>query len=178
MKSIPTRFVPILASAALALVPAAFAQNTANRLTPADTTFAQKAAEGNMAEVQLGNLAQQRAENPSVKAFGKRMVEDHTRLNQELQSVASRSGVNLPPTPSTKDQEEYNRLSKLNGADFDHAYIQAMIAAHRADLKEFRRESDQGTDPEMKDFATKSIPTLEEHLKLAENAARDIKGER
>jgi putative membrane protein len=178
MKPIANHFAPILAAAVLAFVPAAFAQNMANRLSPADTTFAQKAAAASMSEVQLGNLAQQRGQNPAVKAFGKRMVEDHTRLSQELSGIAGRSGITLPNTPNAKDQEEYNRLSQLSGAAFDNAYIRAMIADHRADLTEFRRQSDQGMDPELKAFATKSIPVLEEHLKLAENAARDIRGEK
>jgi putative membrane protein len=178
MKRIANHFAPILAVAAVALVPAAFPQNMANRMTPADTMFAQKAAAGGLAEVQLGTLAQQKAENPDVKAFGRRMVEDHTRLNQELQGIAGRSGVTLPGGPSTKDQEEYNRLSQLNGAAFDHAYIRDMIADHRGDITEIRHESDEGTNPEMKAFATKSLPTLEEHLRLAQTAARSIRGER
>lgn len=179
MKQIVNPFAPILAVAALALAPAAVAQNNnANRLTPGDTAFAEKAAQGGMAEVRLGQLAQQKAENADVKAFGKRMVEDHTRLNHDLQAVAGPSGLTLPTTPGAKDQEQYNRLSQLSGAAFDHAYMRDMVADHRADISEFRREADNGTNPDMKAFAAKSLPILEEHLKLAENASRGVKGEK
>ncbi len=177
MKQVANNFAPILAVAALAFAPAALAQN-ANRLTPGDTAFAEKAAQGNLAEVRLGQLAQQKAENPDVKAFGKRMIEDHTRLNHDLQAVAGPSGLTLPTTPGAKEQEQYNRLFQLSGAAFDHAYMRDMLADHRADISEFRREGDDGTNPEMKAFAAKSLPILEEHLKLAETTMHNVKGEK
>ncbi len=179
MKQVVNSFAGMLAVAALALAPAAIAQNNnANRLTPDDTAFAEKAAQGGMAEVKLGQLAQQKAESPDVKAFGKRMVEDHTRLNHDLQAVAGPSGLTLPTTLGTKDQEEYNRLSQLSGAAFDHAYMHNMVADHRADISAFRREADDGVNPDMKAFAARALPILEEHLKLAEAASRGVKGEK
>ncbi len=177
MKQFANNFAPVLAVAALAFVPAALAQN-ANRLTPGDTAFAEKAAQGNMAEVRLGDLAQKKAESPDVKAFGKRMMEDHTRLNHDLQAVAGPSGVTMPTTPGAKEQEQYNRLSQLSGAAFDHAYMRDMLADHRADISAFRREADDGTNPEMKAYAAKSLPVLEEHLKLAETTMHNVRGEK
>lgn len=188
MKRLTNRFAVLAGAAALAGVPAATAQNPnaarrqienniANRLTPSDTAFAEKAAQGGLAEVKLGTLAEERAESPDVKGFGKRMVEDHTKANQELMKIAGQSGVTLPSTLTAKDEEEYDRLSKLSGAAFDHAYISHMISDHRADIAEFRHEANNGMDPELKAFAAKYLPVLEEHLRLAEAAGKDIKGE-
>jgi putative membrane protein len=143
-------------------------QGSANRLNGADNTFVTKAAMGGMMEVQLGNYAKDHASNADVKAFGQRMVDDHSKANDELKSIAASKGITLPTSLSAKEQATYDRLTKLNGAEFDRAYMKDMVSDHRTDVAEFRRESQKGTDPEIKQFATKTLPTLEEHLKLAE----------
>lgn len=167
----------VLAVGTLALAPFAFAQNTANRLT-ADNTFATKAAQGGMAEVKLGQLAEQHAASQDVKDFGKRMVDDHTKANDELKSIADKKGITLPTDIDAKDQATYDRLSKLNGAAFDRAYMRDMVADHRTDVNEFRRESEHGTDADLKAFAAKTLPILEEHLKLAESTEAKVKTEK
>jgi putative membrane protein len=157
------------------LGPGVFAQNTANRLTPSDDTFATKAAEGGMAEVELGNLAQQRASSTAVKDFGKRMVTDHTKINDQLKSIAGKQGITLPTALDAKDQATMNRLSKLNGAAFDRAYMADMVKDHKGDIAEFQREANNGTNPELKSFAGMTLPTLQEHLRLAEDAQKQVK---
>jgi putative membrane protein len=150
------------------------AKGSANRLT-GSSTFVMKAAHGGMAEVELGQLATERASDASVKDFGQRMVTDHSKANDELKQIASSKGINLPTTLDAKNQATKDRLSKLNGAAFDRAYMQDMVNDHREDVNEFRRESQRGTDPEVKAFAAKTLPTLEEHLKLAESTLAKVK---
>lgn len=147
---------------------------TANRMT-ADNGFAMKAAEGGMAEVQFGSLAKDHASNADVKSFGDRMVTDHTKANDELKSIAAKKNITLPSSMNAKDQASHDRLSKMNGAAFDKEYMRMMVADHRTDVNEFRRESQSGSDPDLKAFAAKYLPTLEEHLKLAESTQAKVK---
>ena len=133
-----------------------------------DHTFMKKAAEGGMAEVKLGELAQQNGQSQQVKDFGQRMVTDHTKANDELKQVAVQQNVSLPTSPGSHDQAEYNKLSKLHGDAFDKAYAKMMVADHKKDISEFKREADSGSDPQVKSFANQTLPTLQEHLQLAE----------
>lgn len=155
-------------------------QNTssANRLTSSDTTFATKAAQGGMAEVKLGQLAKDKASNQAVKDFGQKMIDDHTKANEDLKSVASKEGVTLPTSLDAKDQATYDRLSKLSGPSFDKAYMRDMVSDHRTDVNEFKRESQSGADSGLKEFASRTLPTLEEHLKLAESTESNVKTEK
>lgn len=165
----------VAAFGVLALVPA-MAQNTdANRLGSADNTFAMKACQGGMAEVQLGQLAKDHASSQAVKDFGERMVTDHTKANDELKSIAAKKGITLPTSVDAKDQATYDRLSKLNGAAFDRAYMADMVRDHRTDVSEFQRESQSGNDPDLKAFAGKTLPTLQEHLSMAEKTNTEVK---
>jgi putative membrane protein len=152
----------------LALAPM-FAQSSANRLAAGDNTFVTKAAEGGMAEVKLGNLAKDKASDAAVKSFGQQMVDDHSKANDELKSLASKKGITLPSDVSAKDKAEYDRLSKLSGADFDKAYMRLMVSDHHTDVNEFKRESEHGTDSDVKAWAAKTLPTLEHHLQMAES---------
>jgi predicted outer membrane protein len=156
------------------LVTNAFAQKQSAKRLTADNTFMTKAAEGGMAEVEFGKLAEQHAANNGVKQFGKRMVDDHTKLNDDLKTVATKKGVTLPTALNAKDQATMDRLSKLNGAEFDRAYMADMVKDHRADITEFRREADHGSDPDVKNFASKGLPTIEGHLKMAEDTQKQV----
>ena len=159
------------AIAASLLVAGLCAGQEANRMrSTADNTFATKAAQGGMAEVELGNLATQKATNDKVKKFGQRMVDDHTKANDELKSIASRKGITLPAEVDSKDRSTKDRLAGLSGAEFDRAYMKDMVSDHKADIAEFQKEADHGTDPDLKAFAAKTLPTLQEHLRLAEDA--------
>ncbi len=154
------------------------ASQGASRMAGADNTFVTKAAEGGMAEVQLGNLAKTNAESSDVKSFGDQMVTDHSKANDDLKSIASQKSITLPTSMSAKQQAEYNRLEKLKGAAFDRAYMSLMVSDHRTDVNEFRRESEHGTDPDLKAFAAKTLPTLENHLKMAESTDAKVKTEK
>jgi putative membrane protein len=140
----------------------------------ADSNFAIKAAAGGLAEVKMGQLAQEKGTNDAVKAFGQRMVDDHSKAGDKLKEVASQEGVSLPTDVSKGDQREYDRLSKLSGKDFDQAYAQAMVKDHVNDIAEFKKEATSGGDPGLKQFAADTLPTLQDHLKQAREMAKTV----
>src|SRR5439155_4111397 len=139
-----------------------------------DQKFVTDAAKGGMAEVELGKLAQDKASSDQVKNFGKRMVDDHSKANDELQTLAKNKNITLPTNLDPKDKALRDRLSKLSGAAFDRAYMNAMLSDHQKDISEFKRESTAGKDPDVKAFASKTLPTLEEHLKLAQDTTKTV----
>lgn len=152
------------------------ATSTSNgNLASTDKKFIKSAAEGGIAEVELGHLAVQKAASEDVKKFGQRMVDDHSKANDELKQVASSKGVDLPTDLSAKDKMLKERLSRMNGQDFDKAYMQNMVKDHRKDVAEFQKESSNGSDPDVKQFASKTLPKLQEHLQSAESIAPNAK---
>jgi putative membrane protein len=138
-----------------------------NTKTSADENFAKKAAQGGMAEVKLGQLAEERGSNPSVKNFGRRMVQDHSKANDELKSATSKESIPLPNELDKSDQATYDRLSKLSGDAFDRAYARDMVRDHSKDVSEFQKEAKNGRDDAIKNFAAQTLPTLQNHLDQA-----------
>jgi putative membrane protein len=136
-----------------------------------DQSFVHDAGEGGLAEVELGQLAVDKAADPRVKEFGQRMVTDHSKANDQLKQIASQRGISLPTSVSSKTKKEKERLSKLSGTDFDKAYMKLMVKDHEKDVSDFRQESQSGSDPLIKSFATQTLPTLQSHLKEAESIA-------
>jgi putative membrane protein len=141
------------------------------KLAPADRQFIKKAAQGGLAEVQLGQLATEKADSPDVKQFGQKMVDDHGKANDQLKQVASNKGVTIPDKLSTKDAATKARLEKLSGKAFDRAYMRDMVMDHTKDVSEFRTESKTAKDPDVKNFASETLPTLQDHLKQAKSIA-------
>ena len=142
----------------------------------ADAAFAMAAAEGGYAEVELGKLAKEHASNPDVKKFGDRMVDDHGKANDELSGILKQKGMTAPTALTGKEKSTYDRLAKLNGAAFDRAYMDAMVKDHEKDVKEFEHESTKGKDPDLKAFAGKTLPTLQDHLKMARETHSKLSG--
>ncbi len=139
-----------------------------------DQEFASKAATGGMLEVKLGELAASKGNNPAVREFGQRMVKDHSKANDELQSIAPQANVTLPTGLSRSEQATYDRLSKLSGADFDNAYADDMVTDHEHDVAEFKRESTSGQNDTLKNFAAKTLPTLQSHLDQAREMLKSV----
>jgi len=150
--------------AAAGLIALAATQSMA-ALSKADQDFAQKAAAGGLAEVALGQLAQQNGNSPDVKNFGQKMATDHAQANQELQQIAQQENLKLPAPPASKD---VSRFSNLKGAAFDSAYTKDMVRDHQQDVADFQKEAQSGQDPALKAFAQKYLPTLQEHLQMAQ----------
>ena len=141
------------------------------KLAASDRQFMMKAAQGSKAEIELGQLAQQNASSPEVKQFGQRMVTDHTQASDQLKQVASQKGVTLPEKLNAKDAATKARLEKLSGQAFDRAYMKDMVMDHKKDVSEFQNEAKNGKDPDVKNFASQTAPTLEDHLKQAKSIA-------
>ena len=153
------------------------AVNSNSQAAPiSDTRFARHAAEGGMAEVKMGELANARGQSISVKDFGRRMVNDHNAAGNELSSIAAREKVSLPGDLTKRDQAAYDQLSKLSGPAFDRAYARMMVRDHEKDISEFETEASSGRDENIKGFAQKTLPTLEEHLKLAREMLQAVSG--
>ncbi|HEX4075957.1 MAG TPA: DUF4142 domain-containing protein [Candidatus Acidoferrales bacterium] len=142
--------------------------------TVSDTDFAKDAAAGGLAEVKLGGLAQQKGSSDTVKDFGKRMVEDHTQANDKLKQVASQENMKLPENLNKHDQKVYNKLSQLSGAEFDRAYARDMVRDHKDDIAAFQQEANNGQDRAVKNFASQTLPTLQDHLKMAQQMEKEV----
>jgi putative membrane protein len=149
--------------------------NNANEVSQVmkDKMFLRKAAEGGMAEVKFGKLAAEKASSEDVKAFGQKMVDDHTALNSEMASIADSMGVRLPKAITKEDQAEYDKLSGLSGSDFDTEYLTTMVKDHHQDLREFRMEANDTQDPTLKEAVEKGEKVIREHTIMVDKLARD-----
>jgi putative membrane protein len=139
-----------------------------------DSQFAKKTAQGGMAEVKLGQLAKEKGTSDSVKKFGQRMVEDHTKAGDELKRAAAQENIALPEDVSAKDKATYSSLSKLSGAAFDRAYARDMVKDHEEDVADFNKEAIGGKSAAIKNFATQTLPTLQDHLKEAKEMRQNV----
>jgi len=133
-----------------------------------DHNFIMDAAMGGMMEVELGRVAAEKGMSDAVKQFGQRMVDDHSKANSELMSLASSKGITLPTELDAKHREQVTKFSAMSGAELDREYTKMMVSDHRKDVSEFEKQSTRGTDSDLKAFATKTLPTLQEHLRMAE----------
>jgi putative membrane protein len=135
----------------------------------ADATFVKNAAQGGTAEVELGKLATEKASSDDVKQFGQKMVDDHSKANDQLKQIASQKSMEVPSDLSAKDKATKDRLSKLSGPAFDRAYMKHMVTDHTKDVAEFKKQANTGSDSDIKGFASSTLPTLEDHLKMAKD---------
>jgi putative membrane protein len=140
----------------------------------ADRAFAREAAIGGMAEVDLGNLAKEKASSQDVKTFADRMVTDHSKANDELKQWAGQNNVTLPTELDARHKATHARLEKLSGEAFDKAYMRDMLTDHRGDVAKFKTESKSAKNTDLKDWAGKTLPTLEDHLKQAQETASKV----
>lgn len=158
----------VLIAVALSLAGAARAADTTptgggSSLSEKDKTFMKKAAKGGMMEVTMGQMAEQKAQNDEVKSFGKRMVTDHSKANDELKSIASKKGFELP------NKEHAGKWTS------DKAYIDMMVKDHEKDLAEFKEEASSGSDPDVKKFADDTSKVIQEHLDLVKEIQGKLK---
>ena len=176
----PLTTTAALVAAGLIATPAGFAQSSPphqagqqaagstakETLSQEDRTFLKEAAIGGMAEVQLSKVAQ-KSQNADVKSFADRMVRDHTAANEQLTAVAAGLGAELPKALDTEHEKMRERLQTLHGKAFDEQYMQVMVEDHEKAVKLFQQEGRVGHSVELKQFAQKTLPTLEEHQKMA-----------
>jgi putative membrane protein len=153
-----------------ATLPTAAAPGVGGNLGPVDANFVQAAAVGGMAEVQEAQIAENNGAGRTVENFARRMITDHTKLNQKLKAIAKRQGFTLPSQLDAKNQSDVTTLTAAHGKAFDSSYITDQVADHEAAVAAFQQEADQGADPELKAFALKALPILQHHLAMAKQA--------
>jgi putative membrane protein len=146
------------------------------KVSSSDANFIKEATQGGIMEVRLGKLASEKASNNQVKEFGRRMEQDHSKVNDELKKLASDKGVEVQTELDTKHKSTVDRLTKLSGAEFDRQYMEAMVKDHKEDISKFQSEAEKAKDADVKKFASQTLPTLKEHLQLAQSAAQQVKG--
>ncbi|HJV26752.1 MAG TPA: DUF4142 domain-containing protein [Aromatoleum sp.] len=151
--------------------------SSSKTLSSGDKKFLEHAASGGLAEVELGKLAGQKAQNQEVKDFGDRMARDHQNANVELEKLAGSKNLALPSEPEKKEQRKLKDLQDKSADKFDKAYMSLMVDEHEKDVKDFEREAKKASDPDVKAFADKTLGTLREHLQLAKDTAAAVKGE-
>lgn len=131
--------------------------------TAKPTDFLTEAAQGGMAEVEMGKLASTKAKDPAVKKFGQMMVADHGKANDELKALAGKKSITLPADIGSH-KSSLDKLNGLSGADFDKEYVSMMVDDHETDVKAFEKEAENSTDADVKAFAAKTLPVLKKHL--------------
>jgi putative membrane protein len=140
-----------------------------------DKKFVKDAALGGMTEVELGKLALQKASSNDVKQFAQKMVDDHTKANDQLKQVATRDNMEIHGSLDPKHQSRIDKLSKLSGQEFDKAYVKDQLKDHESDVAEFNAEAQSGSDPNVKAFASSTLPTVQQHLELVKNLHKSEK---
>jgi putative membrane protein len=138
-----------------------------------DHEFVRAALQGGMAEVELGQLAEQKGASADVRQFGQKMVNDHTQLNNLMKQVAAKTQTREPKGISKKDKKLYARLSTLSGKQFDDAYIKVMLKDHKDDLDSFRREATDSQNPAIQQAASEGAQMISGHLQLIKSIARN-----
>ena len=164
--------ISFVAVALIALTGPAAAQ--VQSVNDADREFVKKAASGGVAEVEFGRIATQRAARPSVRSFGERMVADHGRTNAELATLARSKGIDVATTLEPAHQPMRDRLNTLSGADFDRAYMSEMVRDHTEDVAAFERAAEVSADPDIKAWASRTLPMLRDHLALARQVNSEV----
>ena len=140
-----------------------------------DRVFAEKAASAGLAEVAITKHTMNRAASAEVKKLAEHLHKDHSKANEELKVIAAAKGIALPAAPDVEKKIVVEQIFALSGADLDRTVLQKLEAAHRESIKLFEREASEGSDAELKAFASKTLPTLREHLKMVE--AGDVAGD-
>jgi putative membrane protein len=151
----------------------AAATSAKDALDQEDKTFVKEAATGGMAEVELSKIAQ-KSENADVKRFADRMIQDHTKANEQLTSIATGLGVEVPKTLDSEHERLRQKLQTLHGKAFDDQYMRDMVEDHNKAVKLFQQEERSGHNTELKQFAQRTLPTLEEHQKMALELSRKL----
>lgn len=138
---------------------------------PTGDAFLKKVAEINMAEIKLGNMAEQKGHSQAVKDFGRRMIQDHTKAEAELRNTAKQQRITLPSQPSEQAENFASELSKKSGNQFDKLYIEHMLKGHKGAIAIFENEIEHGKNATAKSYAEEILPAIQDHIRIAENVA-------
>lgn len=144
------------------------------KISSSEEEFIKKASQRGIKEVELGKLAAKRWLSKEVKQFGKMMVNDHSKANKELAKLAAKKKVQIAKQMDEDHKSEYDRLAKLAGKEFDKEYVEAMVDDHEEDVEEFEEMAADAEDPDVKQFAKKTLPTLKKHLEHIEQLSKKM----
>ncbi len=156
-----------LSIAIFALTLSAGAPGLAANASKADQTFLHDAVQGNLAEVQMGQLAKEKGQSDAVKSYGQMLVTDHSANNEKATALAEQNGLSAPTEPSAKQKAGYDKLNGLSGAAFDREFAKMMVMDHKEDIAKFKRQAAKKDDP-FAQFASDTLPVLQKHLEAAE----------
>ncbi len=160
----------VLAFAAAGLIGCGASAAGAAQLSHQDQTFVKEAAQGNLAEIASGKVAQERGTSDAVKQLGQTMATDHQQLNDQLSQFAQQNGVRLPASPAPADQRQMSSLEKLQGTSFDRSFARDEVADHKKTIAMFQKEAKNTRDPALRQMVEASLPVLQKHLKMAKEA--------
>jgi putative membrane protein len=138
-----------------------FAQDAASQ------KFLKEAIEGNLAEVQMGQLAKKQASSDGVRSFGEMLEKDHSAANQKATAAATSLGMTPPTSPSKKQKADYDKISKLSAAQFDKMFVSHMVADHKKDIKDYEKAAKKNDG--VGSYATETLPALRKHLETAQS---------
>lgn len=139
-----------------------------------DSEFLVDAAEIDLAEIEIGKLAQTKSTNAEVKKFGKMLVDEHTKSTAEVKAIADKKNISLPTSLTEEGQDEYNKLNEKTGVDFDKKFVDKMIDGHEKAIDKFTKASENANDEEIKAWASKSVTSLTAHLQHARQLKQDL----
>jgi putative membrane protein len=164
--------------AVLAISGAAFAKTTMGPdLSVKDRQFIEKVASTNMAEIKLARLALDKSQNTTVRKYAQMIIDDHEKSGKELKTIAHDEKFPEPTTMDTEHQKAYDKLATETGKDFDTDYMKFMVKDHDKTIDDFQKASNELTNPELKSFASKTLPTLKEHKEHAKSDTSAVKKE-
>ena len=152
---------------------------TATEMQQADMEFANKAAAAGKAEVELAKVGTEKATDADVKTFADRLVQDHTKANEQLTQIMQSKSMEMPAEEPAEAKAEYDRISALSGAEFDREFMMHWVSSHEKGIELYSTEAETGQDPELKQFAADTLPTLQEHLdeaKRIESSLQQVAG--
>jgi putative membrane protein len=132
-----------------------------------DTKFVKEANQISLAEIQLGKLAQQKSVNAAIKKYGEKLAQDHTRMNEELGALARKKNITLSKEIDSSERQHIDRMSKMNGNEFERAFTKHMISGHEKAIEKFEKQTKDGRDPDVRAWADKRVETLRAHLEAA-----------
>lgn len=172
----PVCLMKIRSQLAFFTVMALSAPAHAQGLSAPEKAFVEKAAKGNLAEVELGKLALQKSNDAQVKAFAQQMITDHSKANGSLKPIADSARIPWPAQLTGESKTVYARLAKLSGSQFDKLYVQTMAQDHQKDAAEYRTESTKAKDPQLKAYIIQTLPVVEQHLNHIKQIQRSVEG--
>ena len=161
--------VPVQQNQSIVTAEAPRTPSVAANQSTEDIDFLLEAVRTDLAEVQMGELARQRAGDPAVREFGRKLAADHLHALQELEQILQPLDVTIPSEPTAEAQSHYAALSGLSGAEFDAAFLHMMIASHEEAIEEYGAQTHANPNKQLADFATRALPMLRDHLATAES---------